>query len=379
MDGTELPTHIHHHWFVLGVALAALVGIGLLPSDHSLANGFFTATAAEAESSIDERGSFDMSPGVVADPAAERLYLMSPKGGIDAIGLASGNLLWTSRAAGKPLGVFDDRLAAQAEAVGGSNSFPMVLLDTKSGRVILTIAVPMPMGVMRLSIDDRTGTSSSVEARVEHDGLLVRWHISNRGVSPIQRPVNVRNESGGVLINLQTLTAFPLTPDQLAEATLRSKTSSDTTRLSGTERLYFQPRPAGRFLVSVKLGLASAGQHAVMKRWNADSGEPLRAIDLGPGFVDSLVSADNSLFLAIRRTTGSGYLWSIYTIAGGDRVAELRLPDSSAQSFFYLAFDFDCSSGRTAQGGSQDGNSNLDAGAARYVLPRIVSATVVIL
>jgi hypothetical protein len=56
---------------------------------------------------------------------------------------------------------------------------------------------------------------------------------------------------------------------------------------------------------------------------------------LGPRLVDSSVSADNSLFLAIRRTpTGSRYLWSIYTIASGDRVAELRLPDSSAQSFF---------------------------------------------
>jgi hypothetical protein len=316
-----------------------------------------------------------MSLGVVADPAAERLYLMSPKGGIDAIGLASGNLLWTSKAASKPLAVFDDRLAAQAEAVGGSNCLPIVLLDTKSGRVISTIAVPTPMGVMPPSIDDRMGTSSSVQARVEHDGLLVRWYVSSRGVSPIQLPVNVRNESGATLINLQTLTAVALTSDDLAEATLRSKIS----RSSGTEGLYFQPRPEGRFLVSVKLGPASAGQDAVMKRWNADSGEPLRDIDLGPSFVDSSVSADNSLFLAIRRTTGSGYLSSIYTIASGDRVAELRLPDSSAQSFFCLAFDFDCSSGRTARAGSQNGNSSLDTGAARYVLPRIVSATFVIL
>jgi hypothetical protein len=275
-----------------------------------------------------------MFTGVVADPAAERLYLMSPKGGIDAVGLASGNLLWTSKAADKPLAVFDDRLAAQAEAVPGSRSLPIILLDTKSGRVISTIAVPMPTGVMPPSIDDRMGTSSSVKARVEHDGLLVRWTVSSRGVSPIQRPVNVRNESGAVLINLQTLKAVPLTSDDLAEATLRSKISLDTTRLSGTEGLYFQPRAAGRFLVSVKLGPASAGQDAVMKRWNADSGEPLRDIDLGPGFVDSSVSADNSLFLAIRRTTGSGYVWSIYTIATGQRVAEVRLPDSSARSFF---------------------------------------------
>ena len=275
-----------------------------------------------------------MFTGVVADPLAQRLYLMSPKGGIEAIGLASGNLLWTSRAADKPLAGFDDRLAAQADPTGGSQSIPIVLIDTKSGRVVSNVAIPMPTGVMPPSIDDRMGTSSSVVARVEHDGLLVRWTVSSRGVSPIQRPVDVRSESGATLINLQTLAVIPLTSDDLAEATLRSKISSDTSRLSGTEGLYFQPRAAGQVLFSVKLGPASAGQDAVMKRWKLDSGEPLRDVDLGAGFVDYAVSADNSLFLAIRRTTGAGYLWSIYTIATGQLVAEVRLPDSSARSFF---------------------------------------------
>ena len=323
-----------HYWLVLGVVSVTLMGVGFISSDRPIAHGFFSTATSAAESNIEERVSLDMSLGVIADPTAERLYLMSPKGGIDAVGLASGNLLWTSRAADKPLAVFDDRLAAQAEAAPGSNSLPIILIDAKSGRAVSNIAIPMPAGVTPPSIDNRMGTSSSVEARVEHDGLLVRWSVSSRGVSPIQRPVNVRNESGAALINLQTLTTVPLTSGDLAEATLRSKISSDTSRLSGTEGLYFQPRPAGEFLVSVKLGPASAGQNAVMKRWNADSGEQLRDVDLGAGFVDYAVSADNSLFLAIRRTTGAGYLWSIYTIATGQRVAEVRLPDSSAQSFF---------------------------------------------
>jgi hypothetical protein len=332
----RLLATIRHKRLGLGVVLTICMTLSLFWTDRPLTRcGFLTGVALAAENSVVESGSFGMLPGVVVDPAAEHLYLMNPHGGIDAVELASGNLLWTSQAAGKPLAVFDDRLAVQAEAVPGSRSLPIILLDTKSGRIVSSIAVPMPPGVMPPSIDDRMGTSSSVEARVEHDGLLVRWTLSSRGVSPIQRPVSVRNDSGATLINLQTLTAVPLTSDDLAEATLRSKTSSDTTRLSGTEGLYFQPRPAGGFLVSVKLGPASAGQDAVMKRWNADSGEPLRDIDLGPGFVDSSVSADHLMFLAIRRTpAGSGYLWSIYTIANGDRVAELRMPDSSAQSFF---------------------------------------------
>src|SRR5271167_2448462 len=104
--------------------------------------------------------------------------------------------------------------------------------------------------------------------------------------------------------------------------------------LSGTEGLYFPPQRAGQFLVSVKLGAASAGQHAVMKRWSAETGEPLPDIELGPGFAAYAISADKSLLLVISGPSGRRYVWSLYTIASGNRVAEVRLPESSAQSFF---------------------------------------------
>ena len=315
---------------------ATLVGVSLLSSDRPLAKGFFfRATASAAESNVEESGSLDMSPGVIADPAAERLYLMNPQGGIDAIGLASGNLLWTSRGAGKPLAVFDDRLAAQAEAVGGSSSLPIVLLDTKSGRVISTIAVPMAPGGMRPSIDDGMGTSSSVKARVDHDGLLVWWTVTSRGVSPIPSPPSVRTDSGAALINLQTNNVTTLASDQAA-AMLRGKTSAATPSLSGVEGVYFPPQRVDGVFVSVKLGAASAGQHAVMKRWSADTGEPLPDIELGPGFAASSISTDQSLLLVISGTpaTGRSYLWSLYTIASGKRLGEVRLPDSSVESFF---------------------------------------------
>jgi len=273
-----------------------------------------------------------MSPGVVVDLAAERLYMMSPKGGIDAIGLASGNLLWTSKAAGKPLAMFDDRLAAQTEAVGGSNSLPIVLLDTKSGRVVSTIAVLLAADAMRPSIDDGMAAASSVQARVVSDGLLVSWTVTGRPVSPIPKPESVRNDSGAALINLQTHHVTALASDQAA-AMLRGTTSAATPSLSGVEGVYFPPERAGRVFVSVKLGAASAGQHAVMKRWS-ETGEPLPDIELGPGFVAYAISADQSLLLVISGAAGPRYLWSIYTIASGQRVGEVRLPDSSSQSFF---------------------------------------------
>ena len=334
-----------HYWLVLGVVSATLVGVGLISSDRPIAHSFLCAAASAAESNIEERGSFDMSPGVVVDLAAERLYLMSSKGGIDAIGLASGNLLWTSKAAGKPLAAFDDRLAAQADAVGGSNSLPIVLIDTKNGRVVSSIAVPMPAGAMAPSINDGLGTKSSVEVRVvpgtpssfsSFDALLVSWAIVSRAMRPIPGPENVQNYSGAALISLQTYKATALATDQ-AEAMRRDKTATAIPRLSGTEGLYFPPQRAGGLFVSVKLGSASVGQPATLKRWSADSGEPQPDIDLGSGFVSYSVSADHSLFLAVSNSTtsGSDYLWSLYEIAEGKRVAEIRLPDSASPFFVW--------------------------------------------
>ncbi len=321
----------------LGVAVAVLLmNISLREMKRAPTTaGFFDVQAFAAENQLPGNSPFAMQPGVVADPAAERLYLMNPRGGIDTIGLASGNLLWTSHAASKPLAAFDDRLAAQAEA-SSTRSLPILLLDAKDGSVVSRIEIPMPAGVMPPSIDDQIGTRASVAARVESDGLLVWWKIESHAFRPIPGPLNERTDSGATLINLHSRQVVALTPDE-ADARLRSQASSAAPRLSGIEGLYFRPQRAGQFLVSVKLGPSSEGQPAVLKRWNADGGAPLPDIELGPGFVASSISQDGSLFLVVRQTTKEpGFLWSLYTIASGERLAEVRLADSSARSFFVL-------------------------------------------
>jgi hypothetical protein len=338
---------LRHKQLVLVVATAIfLTSLSLRSADRTPARRrFFSGVALAAENHVVEtRGAapagktdspFEMLPGVIVDPGSERLYLMNPQGGIDALELASGKLLWTAQGAGKPLAAFDDRLAAQAEPARGSRSLPIALLRTKDGaRIDASIEVPMPAAVMPPSIDNRLGFESSVDARAEQDGLLVWWTVTSRQISGLPRPASVRNDSGAALIDLQTYRATTLAPEQ-ARARLRSATSSATSRLAGTEGLYFPPQPVGQFFVSVKLGPASAGQPAVLKRWSAETGEPLPHTDLGPGYVASSVSADQSLFLAVSRasTTAPDYLWSLYAIASGERVAQARLPDS-AQPFF---------------------------------------------
>jgi outer membrane protein assembly factor BamB len=297
----------------------------------SIGNCSFSASTVSAD---EMSTSFELRPGVVIAPAAGRLYMMNPQGGIDAIELATGNLLWTTKAAAKPLAVFDDRLAAQADLTHGSGSLPIVLLNAKSGRAESTISIPTPDGVTP-SVDDQMSSSSSVSARVEPDGLLVWWELKRTDVSPLPHVAHIHTDSGGALINLQNYQTTALASEQV-EARRRAKMSAAMRpRLNKGEALYFAPQLVDGYFVSVKPGPAGAGQHAVLKRWSAGSGEPLPDVELGPGYIDSSASADESLLLVISKasTSGADYLWSFYAIASGERVAEVRLPQSG-QSFF---------------------------------------------
>src|SRR5262249_37616394 len=53
-------------------------------------------------------------PGGVADAEGKTGYVSNPAGGIDAVNLKTGKLLWDTKAAAKPLALDPDRLCAHA-------------------------------------------------------------------------------------------------------------------------------------------------------------------------------------------------------------------------------------------------------------------------
>src|SRR5687768_16853842 len=70
-------------------------------------------------------------PGGVADAGGKTGYVANPTGGIDAIDLQSGKLLWATEEASRPLVAFGHRLVAQAGRKGRANSVRVVVLDGK--------------------------------------------------------------------------------------------------------------------------------------------------------------------------------------------------------------------------------------------------------
>lgn len=111
--------------------------------------------------------------GVVLDSEQTTLYLMNPDGGLDAVEAATGDLLWTTTAAAKPLAVLGDHLIAQADAKT-AGELPLVVLDRRGGDVVRTTHAELP-GEVFASIDDGPRRTFRVRAAAGDGGLNIAW------------------------------------------------------------------------------------------------------------------------------------------------------------------------------------------------------------
>jgi hypothetical protein len=110
---------------------------------------------------------------VVVDAAHGTAYVMSPKGGIDAIELATGNVRWKSEAGAKPLLVKDGALVAQAQP-GEIGELAIVTLDAQRGIETARVSLGRPNGLRARVID---GPSQSFQVRAFEAGndVVIEW------------------------------------------------------------------------------------------------------------------------------------------------------------------------------------------------------------
>jgi hypothetical protein len=119
-----------------------------------------------------------LQDGVLIDAGRGVAYVMSPKGGIDALDLTTGNVRWSTVAAVKPLLLLDGALLAQA-APGKGGQLAVVALDPARGTAQQTVAVPLPSGV-RAQIFDGPSTRFRAVARMAEGGAVtVAWSASD--------------------------------------------------------------------------------------------------------------------------------------------------------------------------------------------------------
>jgi hypothetical protein len=176
MRGRSAPA-VNRLFSSLIMRLVSLMAIGLCVSlnDGTLASTSPADSAKLTSIARTSRGpmnqSFTLVPGVVVDPVAGILYAMNPDGGIDAVDIPSGKVLWKATSAAKPLLVFDHRLVAQREGVAGR------MCCRLSSSIRPTISL-QPPGSVRQARPRRTGEPSMTASNTTNTSILGRAVIS---------------------------------------------------------------------------------------------------------------------------------------------------------------------------------------------------------
>lgn len=118
----------------------------------------------------------ELRPGVVIDPQRRVAYVMNPKGGIDAVGLGRGELVWHSDQAARPLGATAALLVAQAELPKPGNEFQVRLLDARTGRLNRSVRHALPAGTRTMVVGTAEGTFD-VQALLAPSDATLAWQF----------------------------------------------------------------------------------------------------------------------------------------------------------------------------------------------------------
>jgi outer membrane protein assembly factor BamB len=144
-------------------------------------------------------------PRGVADPSGEHAYLRDQAGGLVALDLGSGKVLWRAAPPMRPLLARDGKIVAARPA--GAHALEIVVLDAADGKELRRskpLALPDWVNV---SLEDTPNLTLHAE---EEDGtLILRWAAQNRyrgGAAPSPKVLEAakRDAAGAARVDLTT-------------------------------------------------------------------------------------------------------------------------------------------------------------------------------
>jgi hypothetical protein len=255
-------------------------------------------------------------PGGITDPAGRTGFLTNPEGGLSAIDLRNGKILWETTAGRRPIVTTGERLYASVPA--GPGQLRVVALDIlRQGAVIFeskNVAIPLsPSNVSK----------------------TVRW-------IPIKNHIRVTWETegdaapeGGALVDLRTGQLHPLTDELPGPAKEPVDLAKFRVRWQGF---------VGRFYKVLVLDESTGTQQLVLRSWDVASGgaQPARELLRGKRLVVRASMNDQQLFLrdAVpcpdeKADEHGQHAWSIFDISSGERLARLPYePGTQAVAIF---------------------------------------------
>jgi hypothetical protein len=244
-------------------------------------------------------------PGGVADSAGRYGYFANPAGGVSAVDLRNGKVLWESPAAHRPILVTSERLYASTSA--GDGRLRVVGLDTtgKGATVFESDPITVPPAV--------EGRPQTLVWTTAKDHLRLTWE--ERGDAAPRGGAAIDLRSGHVEPLLEGLfTTPPKPPADLAKRVVR-----------------WQGVVGGVYKALV-LEETAEGQRLVLCGWDIKNGQPLAPRELLQGKRLLVRATLNEQYLCLRdaipspdqKTDERGrHAWSIFDARTGELVTRL--------------------------------------------------------
>ena len=198
-----------------------------------------------------ERG-FELRPGVLIDPERGVVYSSHPEGAIEALDLATGQVLWHNHEAAKPLLLYGEWLIAQAEPTPTDDALRIVVLHAESRDTLFSSRLELPDGAQP-AIDDRLGRAFVARARVIQGRVVVSWSDTWRPVSALPQPEaesTAREVGAAAYLDLEAGRLLPIARDELPTQAVPSPDLPAEQRLAGLPGAQFRAADGQHVMVS---------------------------------------------------------------------------------------------------------------------------------
>lgn len=148
---------------------------------------------------------FLLQDGILVDIENNRIFIMTPDGGIDARDLTFGTSVWQTDQAAKPIGFFNERLYAQAENKDRATSVDVVSFELLEDEIPTAFRLPLTERLWT-GIDHGLGETLDLQMGYDQERPIVWWTSTvdiPSGAAIAEIPKEVRggsfslNESNG--------------------------------------------------------------------------------------------------------------------------------------------------------------------------------------
>jgi outer membrane protein assembly factor BamB len=276
--------------------------------------------------------------GGVADVEGKRGYVPSADGGVDALDLETGKVLWNSKDATQPLARIARNLIALKPAKNKTNAVVVVVMDADEGKVASeSEAVVFPDWV---SVGLAHGRSFAAKGRVVDGDLWLRWqarawYAGGARPTPAIEKAARKNADGAARVDLKTGKVEMLDADKMPPEP-GPKLSDDLIKAASRPR--FDPfgetrrvETCGKLAVAIDV----KDNKLTLSRWDIETGKALDPVALleAPSFSWQVVPEAGYLLahkaVAKERLPEGDNAWWVFDLQTGKEIAKFGHEDGT--------------------------------------------------